>query len=75
MSRFFFDIASGNGVRYDYQGREFLSTGHARGYAELLALDLICTDTSDGAEEVEVRDVRGVKLFAVPVQELELAAA
>jgi hypothetical protein len=48
----------------------------AREMAELIALDIECTDGDDFAgAEVQVRDIGGQKLFSVPVREPELIAA
>ena len=74
MTRYFFDVANKSYVHYDYSGREFGRPEEARDLAELIALDLECTDADDlvGAE-VQVRNVRGERLFSVPVRELMAA--
>jgi hypothetical protein len=68
MMRFFFDVAATTHIRYDYQGRDLGNQEAARELAELIALDLGNSDENDwqGAK-VEVRDVKGARLFEVPV--------
>jgi hypothetical protein len=75
MNRFFFDVASKTYVQYDYRGREFSDPDAARSFAELVALDMGCTDDQDRAAEVQVRNVRGEQLFAVPILQSTLIAA
>ena len=75
MNRFFFDVASKTYVQYDYRGREFSDPNEVRSFAELLALDMGCTDDQDRATEVQVRDVRGAQLFSVPILQPTLIAA
>jgi hypothetical protein len=75
MTRFFFDVAAKTYVQYDYQGREFSDPAEVRSFAELLALDMGCTDDQDRATEVQVRDVRGAQLFSVPILQSNLIAA
>ena len=75
MTRFFFDVASKTYVQYDYQGREFSDPAEVRSFAELLALDMGCTDDQDRATEVQVRNVGGAQLFSVPILQSNLIAA
>jgi hypothetical protein len=76
MKRFFFDVANAAYVLYDYHGREFEQLEAARELAELIALDLECTDADNSTGlEVQVRNVRGEQLFSIPVREPELIAA
>jgi hypothetical protein len=75
MNRFFFDVASKTYVQYDYRGREFSDPNEVRSFAELLALDMGCTDDQDRATEVQVRDIRGAQLFSVPILQSNLIAA
>jgi hypothetical protein len=75
MNRFFFDLAAKTYVQYDYQGREFTDADQARSFAELLALDLGCTDDQDRPAEVQVRNVCGALLFSVPILNSNLIAA
>ncbi len=76
MNRYFFDVASRMRVHYDYQGRELERPDQAHEIAELIALDIECTDISGtGGIEVQVRNAGGQKLFAVPIRESALQAA
>jgi hypothetical protein len=76
MKRFFFDVAARTYVQYDYRGREFAKPEDARELAELIALDLECSDEGDWAgAEVQVRNVGGDRLFSVPVRSSDLIAA
>jgi hypothetical protein len=77
MTRLFFDLVGPNDRSFDFHGRYFRDPQEAHEHAQVLSLDLSCTDDEDwrGAE-VEVRDVTGRRLFSVPVVELsELSAA
>lgn len=76
MTRYFFDVATRSCVHYDYKGREFEQADQARDVAELIALDIECIDgdTAPGME-VQVRDVAGLKLFAIPIRDSALQAA
>ena len=76
MKRYFFDVTANAHVQYDYRGREFWKPEDARELAELIALDLECSNEGDwkGAE-VRVHNVRGDRLFSVAIREPELAAA
>jgi hypothetical protein len=75
MNRFFFDVAAKTHVQYDYRGREFSDPDAARSFAELVALDMGCTNDQDRATEVQVRNIRGEQLFAVPIPQSNLIAA
>ena len=75
MKRFFFDVASKTYVQYDYRGREFSNQDEVRSFAELLALDMGCTDEQDRAAEVQVRNVGGEQLFSVPILQSNQIAA
>ena len=75
MNRFFFDVAAKTYVQYDYRGREFSDPDEVRSFAELLALDMGCTDDKDRATEVQVRNVGGEQLFSVPILQSNLIAA
>jgi hypothetical protein len=74
MKRFFFDVSFKTHVHYDYQGRDFAEPEQAREYAELIALDLECSDEEYAASEVQVRNVGGACLFSVPIRQERLAA-
>lgn len=76
MKRFFFDVAFKTHVHYDYQGREFAGAEQARELAELIALDLGCSEDNNGAgTEVQVRNIGGTCLFSVPIRQAERIAA
>ena len=76
MKRFFFDVWCKTHTEYDYQGRDFAQPQHAHEWAELLALDLGCSNDGGWAgAEVQVRDAIGSVLLAVPIQNSELIAA
>ena len=75
MNRFFFDVAAKTYVQYDYRGREFSDPDEVRSFAELLALDMGCTDGQDRVTEVQVRNIRGEQLFSVPILQSNLIAA
>jgi len=76
MKRFFFDVSSKAHIQYDYQGREFAQPEQARELAELIALDLQCSDDGEWAgSEVQVRNVKGTCLFSIPIREPEMLAA
>jgi hypothetical protein len=76
MNKYFFDVASKSYVQYDYRGRDLERPEQAREMAELIALDIECTD-SEGlvGAEVQVRNIGGQKLFGVLVRDPALIAA
>ena len=69
MQRYFFDVVNPSHVRYDYSGRIFDAWDKAQQFAELIALDVAVSSTEEtaGGNEVQVRDIRGDKLLAIPV--------
>lgn len=75
MKRFFFDVSFKSHVHYDYQGRDFARPEQARELAELIALDLECSEDYDTSSEVQVRNVGGTCLFSIPVRQPERIAA
>lgn len=75
MKRFFFDVSYKTYVRYDYQGRDFAQPEQARELAELIALDLECSDSETMGTEVQVRNIGGTCLFSVPIRKPEAVAA
>lgn len=76
MQRYFFDVSSSSHIQYDYTGRDFSNADQAKQLAELIALDVECTEGDElTATEVQVRDIRGHHLFSVPIREPELIAA
>jgi hypothetical protein len=69
MKRFFFDVAAQSQLQRDYQGRQFEKPEQARELAELIALDLECSDDGRWAgAEVQVHTDCGARLFSVPVR-------
>jgi hypothetical protein len=76
MKKFFFDVSFQDHVRYDYRGRDFAQPEQARELAELIALDIECEDNDNVVGlEVQVRNVGGKCLFAVPVRQPDRLAA
>ena len=76
MQRYFFDVATRAYVQYDYHGREINNPEQARELAELIALDIECTEGDNLAgAEIQVRNVNGEHLYSVPVRELKPTAA
>ena len=76
MKRFFFDVSFKTHVRYDYQGRDFAGAEQARELAELIALDIGCSDNHDDpGSEVQVRNIGGTCLFSIPIRQAEPIAA
>jgi hypothetical protein len=76
MKRFFFDVSYKTHVQYDYQGRDFPGAEQARELAELIALDLGCSEDNNSAgSEVQVRNIGGTCLFSVPIRQAEPIAA
>jgi len=74
MNRYFFDVAAKSYVQYDYRGRDLTRPELAREMAELIALDIECTESDMPAgAEVQVRNIGGQKLFSVPIRELVAA--
>jgi len=74
MKRFFFDISHPTHVLYDYQGRDFEKPEHAHELAELIAIDLHCSDADGWAgSEVKVRNINGNCLISIPVRNLVAA--
>jgi hypothetical protein len=75
MKRFFFDVSYKTHVHYDYQGRDFAQPEQARELAELIALDLECSESDTPGTEVQVRNIGGTCLFSVPIRQPERTAA
>jgi hypothetical protein len=75
MQRYFFDVAARTYVQYDYHGREIHKPEQARELAELIALDIECTDGDDlSGAEIQVRNVSGEHLYSVPIREMKPTA-
>jgi hypothetical protein len=76
MRRYFFDVRAGTRIEYDYRGREFDHLDKAKEMAELIALDIGCSDSeSTSFDEVQVRNVAGRRLFSLPMPPLDTIAA
>jgi hypothetical protein len=76
MKRFFFDVSQNSRIQYDFQGRDFAQLEQAQELAELIALDLECSDDGEWAgSEVQVRNIGGTCLFSVPIRAIEAVAA
>ena len=73
MQRYFFDVVGHGRSELDFAGRELPTPETAYDAAELMALDLAVDDTIGWA--VNVSDVKGHKLFSIPVQASYLGAA
>jgi uncharacterized protein DUF6894 len=73
--RYFFDIVTAASVLHDFQGRTFATPEPAHSLAELIALDMECSDFGHDVTEVAVRDVKGDLLFSVHVRPRDLLAA
>ena len=66
--RLFFDVQHQDSRCYDYRGGDFGRLEDATQMAELIALDLGCSETDDCAgSQVQVRNANGETLFSVPV--------
>ena len=76
MTQYFFDLITTKSVHYDYGGQRFDSVERAREQAVLIAMDLGCSQgESPPSLQVQVRDVVGRLLFAVPTPPTESLAA
>jgi hypothetical protein len=75
MHRYFFDIVTSACVEHDFHGRSLAKPKDALYLAELIALDLECSDKVWIATEIVVRDVKGVRLYSVSVRHPDLIAA
>jgi len=68
MKRYFFDFRGIASNSYDYHGRYFRSAQDARDAAELIALDLSCSDMDRWVgSKINVCDAIGTTLFSIPV--------
>jgi hypothetical protein len=75
MNPYFFDIVTSACVEYDFHGHSLATPDDARDLAELIALDLECSDKVWIATEVVVRDVKGARLHSVNIRHPDLIAA
>ena len=66
MTRFFFDIGSGETVYHDFKGCQFAKAEEAFEMANLIALDLSVMDDDRGTE-VQVRNDAGRQLYQIRV--------
>jgi len=66
--RLFFDVLKEQSHSYDYHGCDFGKPEDATQLAELIAVDLGCTENDDWTgSQVQVRNIAGETLFSVPV--------
>ena len=66
--RLFFDVFKEQTYSYDFHGRDFGRPEDAVQLAELIAVDIGCSETDDSVgSQVKVRTVAGKTLFTVPV--------
>jgi hypothetical protein len=75
MTQYFFDLITMKSVHRDCGGQRFASLEQAREQAVLIAMDLGCSEGETPNLHVQVRDVVGRPLFAVPTAPMELLAA
>jgi len=76
MTRYFFDVNAKSSLQYDYSGRSLAGIDEAHRLAELIAIDLACTQGErTRGYEVEVRDSAGKLFLSVPVHSAELTTA
>ncbi len=77
MTRLFFDLIGPADRSIDFHGRYFRDPEAAHEHAQLISLDLNCTDFEKWQDaEIQVRDAAGSRLFSVPIIEVaELRAA
>jgi hypothetical protein len=70
MTQYFFDLVTMKSVHRDCDGQCFASLEQAREQAVLIAMDLGCSEGEQPSLKVQVRDVVGRPLFAVPAESL-----
>ena len=76
MNRFFFDYSSKDRLLFDYRGQEFGTHGAAIDFAQAMAHDLKHRLTENWAGwSIEVRNVYGKRLCALPIKAEALKAA
>jgi len=66
MTQYFFDLITMKSVHRDCGGQCFASLEQARQQAVLIAMDLGCSEGEQPGLQVQVSDVVGRPLFAVP---------
>jgi len=68
MKRLFFDVIGAEARNFDYEGRRFNHSDEAISVAQLIALDLGCSETKDWMNsQVQVRNEAGETLFSIPI--------
>jgi hypothetical protein len=75
MTQYFFDLITMKSVHRDCGGQRFASLEQAREQAVLIAMDLGCSESESPGLQVQVRDVVGRALFAVPAATIGSLAA
>lgn len=75
MTRFFFDLTTGQSPRYDYSGCMLQDLEQARARAELMAMDLSCCESETKPSSIVVRDAHGRTLLSVALPAVESIAA
>jgi len=67
MARYFFDVVNDKGRTHDYQGCDFPSLDGAKRQGELIAIDLLVDQESEGrvCGKIAICDVMGKELFAI----------
>jgi hypothetical protein len=74
--RFFFDYTKKDESLFDYRGDEFVNPKSAIDFAHAIAQHLKHSLSEDWLGwNVEVRDIKGLKLYAVAVDAIEATAA
>jgi len=70
MARYFFDVINDRGRAHDYQGCDFPSLDGAKRQGELIAIDLLVDQESEGrvGGKIAICDAMGKELFAIPLQ-------
>jgi hypothetical protein len=67
MQAYFFDIVTADHIYHDFHGRKFGTPQEAHRLAEMIALDIECSNDERPITQVEVRDVKGGWLYGVNV--------
>ena len=68
MKQFFFDLRGATLDSYDYRGCYLRGPHEARDMAEMMALDLSCSETENWiGSNINVLDVAGTTIFSIPV--------
>ncbi len=76
MTRYFFDVKATTSIEHDYSGRYLPSLEQAQQMAELIAMDVGCTQLDGSfALEVQIRNAAGTLIASMPVKQIEALAA